>query len=348
MVLAGPRWLARALIPVVLAVGAPACWLMGPTEPTDARPTVGIAEWLADPRRPPHPVLATPAEVAAYFARTPPGDGAALARGYPQIVGNLDGAPVPLRYLANAVQAPQWAGRQVLAFDGRGDGHVAEVLGDLPAAERVVVLVPGVDSSLVNFDTGHGGRQRRALAWQARQLMDQIRGLDAGARVAVVAWLGYDPPEGVRRDALREDRAAAGALALDRLVDGLVLARPRLAVTIVGHSYGSTVAGLAARDLSPQVTDIVSIGSPGMGVPDRSALRTQARVWAGSAPNDWTRRVLGVRVFGVGHGRLPVDRAFGALPLPCEDVDGHDGYFLAGTSALLAMAQIGLGRAAHG
>ncbi|WP_343869414.1 alpha/beta hydrolase, partial [Dactylosporangium roseum] len=61
-----------------------------------------------------------------------------------------------------------------------------------------------------------------------------------------MAWLGYNPPEGVRRDALREDRAAAGAIALNRFIDGLLLGHPGLTITVIGHSYGSVVAAPAA------------------------------------------------------------------------------------------------------
>jgi hypothetical protein len=68
-------------------------------------------------------------------------------------------------------------------------------------------------------------------------------------------------------------------------------------------------------------------------------------VWAGSAPHDWTRNVPGLQVYGVGHGRLPVDPAFGALPLPATDVLDHDGYFMPDTSLLRALARIAVGQA---
>ena len=334
----------KVLLPAVLAAGLGVTGgdLFGPARPTPVAAEPSVAGWLADPLAPPDPRTATPTQVAAFFERLRPGAATALARRYPEIVGNLDGAPTALRYTANRTQYPRSAGRQILAFDDRGDGRIAEVLGDLDAAVRVVILVPGVDDNLADFDTGHGGVQRRAPAWQARRLAAQISDLAPAAPVAVVAWLGYDPPEGVRREALREDRAAAGAVALDHFIDGLVLERPDRTVAVIGHSYGSTVAGLAAPRMPPQVTDIVAIGSPGMGVADRSALHTGARVWAGSAPGDWIRRVPGLRLLGLGHGRLPTDPAFGALPLPCADVDGHDGYFEPGTSALRALAAIAL------
>ncbi|WP_045743304.1 alpha/beta hydrolase [Actinoplanes rectilineatus] len=325
-------WIAAALLLVT-----PVLWLCGPTRAT-ASPLPRTAEWLSDPARLPDPATAMPAQVAAFFAGLSPAAAADLTARYPQIVGNLDGAPLALRYAAN--RDPARPGRQILALDRRGDGMIATVLGDLETADRVAILIPGVDTTLANFDTGLGGVLRRAPSWQAEQLFAQIRRADPGARVAVIAWLGYDTPEGVRREALREDRAASGAPVLEKLVDGLVTGHPDRAIVVVGHSYGSIVAGHAAARLSRQVTDIVAIGSPGMGVPDRSALGTAARVWAGSAPDDWTRRLPGVRIMGVGHGRQPAEPDFGALTLPCDDVTGHDGYYAPGTASLRAMARI--------
>ena len=67
-----------------------------------------------------------------------------------------------------------WAatGRQFLAFDPAGDGTAVEVLGDLSTADRIAVLVPGVDTTLRDFDRGLGGVARRAPAVQARALYD--------------------------------------------------------------------------------------------------------------------------------------------------------------------------------
>ncbi|WP_229072007.1 alpha/beta hydrolase [Actinoplanes sp. DH11] len=324
----------RMWIVAALLLATPALWLFGPTQAVAPVPP-RVAGWFG-----PDPATATTGQVAAYFAALPRPATDDLVRRYPAVVGNLDGVPAGLRYAAN--RDPAQPERQYLVADRHGDGRVVEVLGDLGTARRVTILIPGVDTNRANFDTGLGGVVRRAPAWQARRLHAEISALRPGAPVAVIAWLGYDTPEGVRRDALREDRAATGALALRRFVAGLLQDRPQLEITLVGHSYGSIVAAHAAAELPAQVTDIVAIGSPGMGVPDRAALRTGARVWAGSAPDDWTRRLPGVRLLGVGHGRLPIDPAFGALRLPCADVAGHDGYFLRGTSSLRAMAHLSL------
>jgi hypothetical protein len=235
-------------------------------------------------------------------------------------------------------------GRQFLEYDTRGDGRVVEAVGDLTHATRVAVIIPGVDNRRDDFDTGHGGKLRRAPAFQARQLYGQLRAQAPGAPVAVVAWLGYDPPEGLGRDALREDRAAAGAVALVSFVDSLVATHRSVSLTLIGHSYGSVVVGLAAPKLPRQVENLVAIGSPGMGVDRASDLHGYARVFAGTAPADWTGSLPGVRLFGAGHGTHPTDPAFGALPLPVGGVDDHDGYFVSGTASLRAMADITLGR----
>ncbi len=329
--------MSRLWIVALLLLAVPVVGLFGPTGAV-AGELPGIAAWNADARGLPDPASTTPAGIAAFFAGLPAASAQALAAEYPQVVGNLDGAPLALRYAANG--GSSYAGRQILALDRRGDGRIVEVLGDLATAGRVVIVIPGVDNTLGDFDTGLGGVERRAPSWQARQLFHQ-----AGERVAVISWLGYDPPEGIRRAALREDRAASGALALERFVDGLVAARPDQRITIVGHSYGSIVAGRAAAHLPAQVTDIVAIGSPGMGASSAADLHTGARIWAGSAPDDWTRKLPSIRVFGLGHGRLPIDPSFGALPLPAADVTGHDGYFLDGTSTLRAIARIASGAA---
>lgn len=320
--------LAVSLVPPLSVAGS---WVAPAVAAAPAQPA-GAAAWRAEGL--PDPPRAAPAEVARFFATVDPARRASLAARYPELLTNLDGAPLDLRLGVSG-------GRRLL-YDPRGDGRIAEVVGDLAAARRIVVLVPGVDTTLANFHRGLGGVARRAPAWQAAQLYAQVRRLTPGAAVAVVAWLGYDPPEGLGRAAARRDRAAAGAVALERFVAGLAVQRPGASVVLVGHSYGALVVGLAAPRLDPAVTDLVALGAPGMGVRRAAHLRTSARVWAGRAPGDWTRWLPGVRVGGLGLGRAPTDPRFGARPLPASDVDGHDGYFEPGTRSLEALAWIAL------
>jgi hypothetical protein len=268
--------------------------------------------------------------------------------------GNSARTPLATRYADNraamlAYGAPYagWAtgDRQFLVFDPRGDGLVAEVFGDLSTADRIAVLVPGVDTRGTNFVTGLGGVAERAPAVQAANLYQTLtvgRVGGGGERVAVVAWLGYVTPHGVGRDAAREELARAGAVALDRFVGTLVQQRPSAGITLIGHSYGSVVIGLAAPHLPRQVTDLVAIGSPGMGVADATDLHTAARVWAGLSPTDWIRWVPGVEFLGVGHDTQPADPSFGARPFATTGVTNHDRYLAPGTASLTNIAAITL------
>lgn len=235
------------------------------------------------------------------------------------------------------------AGRHFLAFDTGGTGIGVEAIGDLATADRIAVLVPGVDTKLRDFDRGHGGVVRRAPGVQARAIYARLRAADPGARVAVVAWLGYQPPKGMTLDVARDLRARAGAPALVDFVRGLP---SRAAVTLIGHSYGALVVGLAAPEL-PRVADVVALGAPGMGA-DTAAELGGARVWAALAADDWIHRVPQIRLLHLGHGRRPSTPGFGATPLPTTGVAGHDGYLCPGSATLDSVATIVLGHATVG
>ncbi|BCJ33592.1 hypothetical protein Athai_10950 [Actinocatenispora thailandica] len=258
-----------------------------------------------------------------------------------------------LRYRANrAVMATShgefraWAEqrRQILEFDRRSGGRVAEVFGDLARADRIAVVVPGVGNRPATFDRATAEHPYRSPHAQAAQLYRQATATAPGARVAVVAWLGYRPPVDLGRGAAREELARAGATALDRFAAGLAAVRPHAAITVIGHSYGSVVAGLAAHRLPRQVGDIAVVGSPGMGVDRAADLHTRARIWAGCAGDDWIRDVPDVQLLGVGHGTAPTDPGFGAHVFGTAGVHAHDQYFAPGTESLANLTAIVLGR----
>jgi pimeloyl-ACP methyl ester carboxylesterase len=251
-----------------------------------------------------------------------------------------------VKMLATGCPYATWAaqGRHFLEFDPSGDGQAVEVLGDLGRATRVAILVPGVDTTLADFDRGLGGVPRRAPGVQARALYQQLA--KRSTDVAVIAWLGYDPPEGIGLAAATEGRARKGAEALEAFVRDLRRQRPDAAVTLIGHSYGSMVVGLAAKHL-PEVSDVVALGSPGIGV-DKAADLGGAHVWTALAPHDWMRRIPQVRLFGLGLGKRPSSKGFGATALPTNGVAGHDYYLVEGSSTLRAVTDIVLsGGAGH-
>ncbi|MDL5201362.1 alpha/beta hydrolase [Streptomyces sp. ALI-76-A] len=312
-----------------------------------------------------------PRRLARFFAALTAQEGAVLARRYPLAVGNMNGAPAELRYRANRIalgqarrdelkrmhdtrlspggqqqaglrmhryEALMAKGRRILAFDPGGTGRVAEVFGDLTTAERVSVVVPGVDTDLLTFQ--RTSRRYSAPAGMAEALHEAERAASPTTRTAVIAWADYTAPAGLGLDSATAMRAAQGAVRLNALVRGLPGDSP---VSLFCHSYGSVVCGLAARGLPDRVADIAVAGSPGMRVASAAHLRTSARVWAMRDADDWIQDVPYLEVGGFGHGADPMSSAFGARVLSARGADGHSGYFVPGTRSLLNFAEIGVG-----
>jgi len=226
----------------------------------------------------------------------------------------------------------------VLSSDTHGQGHLVEAFGDVRRARNIAVIVPGVGwtGPLLADEAGAG---RRHPAVQARSLLAEMEALDPGTPAAVVVWLGYDPPAGIDPDSARSERAVQGAPRLAAFVDAL----PRAArVSLVCHSYGSVVCGRAAPRV--HVSSLVVLGSPGMDVWSRAALHTSATVWAGIAPDDPIGLVPHTRVDGLGHAADPTSPSFGARALPVDGAHGHNGYLVAGTGSLRAVARIASGQ----
>ncbi|MCX5201415.1 alpha/beta hydrolase family protein [Streptomyces sp. NBC_00237] len=326
---------------VAAMVGGTAGWVSADSQTPVTGPPPGSAAWrsagLIDPAR------STASEVAAFFRGLSEERRDELVRRYPLVVGNLDGAPVALRYAANRVALAQdgrfgrllSADRQILAFDPRGRGQVAEVYGDLGRARHVAVIVPGSD-----MDAGTYDREKDPYGTPAG-MAGSLRAA-TGSGTAVVAWVGYTTPVGVGVDAATGSLAEAGAERLARFAEGLdAVGAPDPAVFC--HSYGSVVCGLAAPRLD--AADIVAFASPGMRVGSAAELGARGRVWAAKDPTDWIDKVPHVEVFGVGHGADPAAAPFGARRVPAEGARGHTGYFAPGTDSLRAFAAIAEGRA---
>ncbi|MCX4625990.1 alpha/beta hydrolase [Streptomyces sp. NBC_01443] len=345
------RRFGRTLVTAALAVavvGGTAGWASGDSQHAVTGPPPGTAAWRADTasgRSLPDPASASPQDVARFFAGLDDAERRELVRHHPLVVGNLDGAPVTLRYEANrlAVLATGEAryaslasqGRQILAFDPRGRGQVVEVFGDLERAAHVSVIVPGSDSDATTYDARRA--PNTGPAGMARSLHAA-----AGESTAVVAWTGYTTPVGVGLDAASGRLAKAGADRLARFTAGLdAVGAPD--PVLFCHSYGSVVGGLAARHTD--ATDIVVFGSPGMRADNAAGLHTGARVWAARGPSDWIADVPNVQLAGIGHGADPASAAFGARKVPAADVQGHTGYLVPGTQSLAAFAALARGEA---
>ena len=223
-----------------------------------------------------------------------------------------------------------------LGFDAAGQGEAVQVLGNLATARRVVIMVPGSDTSLATW----ASRGAAAPYGGARALASETARLDPGAHLAIIAWLGYRTPSLLSPAVLTSGNAGQGAQALRPLVTSLAHRGDQVA--LLCHSYGSVVCGLAAPHLP--VTDIAVYGSPGMDASSVRSLDTTARVWAGRESGDWIRYVPHVRLLGLGFGTDPMSPAFGARRFACGG-DGHSSYLSPGSAALRNLAYIALGDA---
>ncbi|MGF1429501.1 alpha/beta hydrolase [Kitasatospora sp. LaBMicrA B282] len=323
----------------------------------------------------PDPATADATTVAAFFASLGAAQQDRLVQAYPLVVGNLDGAPLQLRYRANRLalldevarakavaadpkvdatthalavsrandcQALLRPGRQILAFDPRGRGLVTEVFGDLATAQRVSVIVPGSDTDLGHHDRADD--PLRSPAGMARALQAKEQQLAPDTSTAVIAWTGYVTPVGLGPDAATARLAQAGAPRLYRLLEGLKqTSAPAAPPTLVCHSYGTVVCGTVAPLLHGPTTDMVVLGSPGMGVQNADELGTGVHLWATRNPSDWIGDVPYVEVGGLGHGADPTGSDFGAEQISSAGAAGHVGYFAPGTTSLFNFAAIALG-----
>jgi hypothetical protein len=226
--------------------------------------------------------------------------------------------------------------RQFLLFDDTGLGRVAEVIGDLDTAAHVSVSVPGMTAQLNGYYAGFAGDVYRLAA--------QVDVLSGGSGdAAVIAWMGYeapqwDPPTAV----LSQDLAHRGAPGLADLMLGLP--DTGATTTVIAHSYGSVVAGLAMRDHGMAPDNVVLIGSPGPAVDHVSGfgLPDSSDVYAARGPLD------AIVHFGP-HGADPTDPRFGATrlevgPLSSDDpmVYWHSAYYQDGSHSLQNLALLTL------
>ncbi|MBR8745390.1 alpha/beta hydrolase [Nocardiopsis sp. MG754419] len=226
-------------------------------------------------------------------------------------------------------------GVRVLALDESGPGRIVEELGDAAEADHVAVVVPGNDNDLGNyFDQKRATRPRA----NAATLLAEMRRQAPTERVAVVVWVGYRAPRGFGEAVMRAP-AERGARELVRLTRFLP-ASARL--TLVGHSYGTVVCGLALS--RARVSDCVALGSPGMGVRTRGELGFAGNLWAGLGPTDWIRYFPRGYAAGVGHGPSPLRSGFGTRVFATGDIPGHCSYYRAGSESVRNIARIAVGR----
>lgn len=287
------------------------------------------------------PPGADPGAVATWWADLSVAERAVWLETAPQVIGNLDGVPFPVRAEANRITMQALvdtlpAGdpllerlsqflddqgridptRSIIVFDPAGDGTVAELFGDLDAAAHIAVIVPGMGSTMANFTNG--------VSRDARALYTATPGS------AVISWTGYDAPAGAETGRVWEVATSAQAIAGGAaLVPFLAAVRGdrRADLSVIGHSYGSHTVGQGLLQ-GGQADRVVFIGSPGVGVQHVSEFP------AGAAREYFAGEVKGDPVATLERfGDAPTDPDFGAFAYDAGSPDSgnpigrHSEYF---------------------
>ncbi|MFE9371680.1 alpha/beta hydrolase [Streptomyces sp. NPDC006711] len=168
----------------------------------------------------------------------------------------------------------------LLGFDNNKLGHAIVSFGNPDTADNVVTYVPGTGAKLSSVD----GDLHRA------QLMNErAQYIDPGHKTASVMWLGYDAPQSILGDATETKWADDAREPLSKFLAGVGAGNGgNVNSTVMGHSYGTLVAGETLRDHPGlPVDNAIFVGSPGVGVEHAEDLHLPAdHVWSATAKND--------------------------------------------------------------
>ncbi|AIA04799.1 alpha/beta hydrolase [Streptomyces noursei] len=246
---------------------------------------------------------------------------------------NYDG----LQKLQNALDKADGTGDDskrlyVLGIDTKHDGRAVVSQGNPETARNVAIQVPGTDNDLSNVDEQIDRVDR----------LQQAAG-DKGAKdTAVISWLGYDAPE-TDNSMFSTGRADPAGDDLRSFTQGLRQTHEgeRAHMTVLGHSYGSTVIGAgASHGGGLDADDIVVVGSPGMTVDHAKDLNINPdHVWAGGAEDD----IVSIGASGLTLGEDPMEKEFGGKVIEV-DTEGHGGYWDKGSESLANQGRIIAGR----
>ncbi|MFF0816137.1 alpha/beta hydrolase [Rhodococcus sp. NPDC003318] len=226
---------------------------------------------------------------------------------------------------------------RLLVYRGGERVRAAVAVGDVDTADHVAVFTPGVNSTALDLpryvDDARGLRRE-----VGDQLADAGRGDES---VAVVAWLDYVPPQldpARPIDSLRNAlvdlggavAASDGAAALAAFYRGVAARPDGVHLTALGHSYGSTTAGLALQRGDTGVDDAVFFGSPGLGTDHVDDLGLgPGHVYVAEASGD---AVADLAAYGRDPNRLRgVTNLSTATAGGLEGSTGHSEYLAAGT-----------------
>ncbi|WP_394615013.1 alpha/beta hydrolase [Lentzea sp. JNUCC 0626] len=217
---------------------------------------------------------------------------------------------------------------------GNKEGTMAIAYGNPDTAKHLAVAVPGTTSDLTGFSTD-----------QALNLSEAM-----GPDGAAIQWLGYDAPAAALGQVNDPAQAIEGGRILAADVEGYRVANPNAHVTVIGHSYGSTVVGYSAMDNGLKADDIAFVGSPGVGASNVSQLGPGAgHVYVGGTEHDPViQGTSGDWFTKDGSSTGPYDKSFGATQFGTSGESwighAHSAYYDKDSESLENLAKIATGQ----
>lgn len=207
------------------------------------------------------------------------------------------------------------------------DGQFIVAFGNPDTAKDTAVYVPGTEQDL---DKASGSLGRMS------NLYNEASKNSSGS-ISTISWLGYDAPDRISLDAIRDEYLKTGGPDFNDFVSGLRTSQgeagnPHGHMTAIGHSYGSSVVGESTKHGHLMVDDIVVAGSPGMKVDHAGDLGIgSSHVWSEAAGvSDDQVPTAGAPFHGgwdLHSGpAVPDDSEFGANRMK-TDSHSHSGYW---------------------
>ena len=209
------------------------------------------------------------AGLADQFTGEPPIHGAVAVSHIMAKLASLDDSQASLTAISTTLAQP--GERQLLLLDlGQERAQAAIANGNIDTADNVAVFVPGLGTNVTDrmqdYDKEMSQLKHRSELESKRVSPDL-----PPATTATVTWIGYQAPQfgpdlvTPGKSVTTQHLAEGGAAKLAPFLQGIGAARNDDAhLTLLGHSYGSTTAGLALQQ-STGVDDAVFFGSPGLG-----------------------------------------------------------------------------------
>jgi hypothetical protein len=248
-----------------------------------------------------------------------------------------------------------------LAFNGKGRAAIA--IGDPDHTKDIAVIVPGAGNSVASgwLAGGHN---------DAINVYDQSMAAYPGDDLSVIAWMGYDTPDGFDDPRVASPlMAREGGMRLAQDVNGLRAIHDRQHLTVLGHSYGSSTVADAFAAGGAHADDVVLLGSPGTDLAhDAKDFHLDGgNVYVGSASSDpisWLGEGGNVsnrlnEILGNPLGRYaglgidPAGDGYGSVRFKAEVPGGdelsfhdHSHYYDLGAEALRSIAHIVKGHGA--